>query len=158
MNAFLRRLLHPQIPRIAAVLLITLVWSSLAFCGEIHDAVEKGDLAKAKALLKNNPELVSSKNNAGFNPLYYAARDGYKDIAELLLAKSAYVNAMDASGRTPLHYAAEQESRDVVEVLLAKGADINARIRGTDITPVRTAERTVNLDIAELLRRHGGHE
>jgi ankyrin repeat protein len=93
MNAFLPRLLHPQITRIAAVLLITLVWSSLAFCGEIHDAAEKGDLAKAKALLKNNPELVSSKNNAGFNPLYYAARDGYKDVAELLLANKAEVNA-----------------------------------------------------------------
>ncbi len=32
------RLGHPPIPRRAAVMLLALAWSSLAFSGEIHDA------------------------------------------------------------------------------------------------------------------------
>ena len=34
------RFCHSPIPRRAAVLLVALAWSSLAFCGEIHDAAE----------------------------------------------------------------------------------------------------------------------
>ena len=46
-------------------MLVALVWSSLAFCGEIHDAAKDGDLEKVKALLKDNPDLVNSKDNNG---------------------------------------------------------------------------------------------
>jgi hypothetical protein len=31
--------------------MIALAWSSLAYCGEIHDAVRNGDLARFRALL-----------------------------------------------------------------------------------------------------------
>ena len=44
--------LIPGYTRVMLVVLLTLVWSSLAFCGEIHDAAESGDLEKVKALLK----------------------------------------------------------------------------------------------------------
>ena len=54
----------------AIVLMIILAWSSLAFCGEIHEAAKGGDLEKVKALLKANPDLVSSKDQAGATPLH----------------------------------------------------------------------------------------
>ena len=37
--SFVSRLCHSQIPRRIAVLLVALTWSSLAFGGEIHNAV-----------------------------------------------------------------------------------------------------------------------
>jgi len=46
-----------QFPGRAAVLLAMLAWSTLAFCGEIHDAARAGDLKKVEALLKGNPDL-----------------------------------------------------------------------------------------------------
>ena len=75
-NTFLRRLFHSPIPRLATVTLFALTWSSLAFCGEIHDAAKAGDLAKVKALLKENPNLVLSKEyKEGRTSLHMAALD-----------------------------------------------------------------------------------
>ena len=44
----------------------------------IHDAAEAGDLATVKALLKDNPDLVFSKDdsNSGGTPLHIAAFQG----------------------------------------------------------------------------------
>ena len=61
----------------------------------IHDAARDCDSKKVKALLKGNPDLVFSKNNSGMTPLHAAAYNGCKDVAELLLANEADVNAKD---------------------------------------------------------------
>lgn len=45
----------------AAIALVALMWGTLAFCSEIHDAVRDGILGKVMALLKRNPDLVFSK-------------------------------------------------------------------------------------------------
>ena len=89
---------NSSIPRRAAVTLVALValaWCGLAFCGEIHRASQDGDLEKVKALLKDNPDLVSSKDMLGDTPLHWAARHGHKEVAELLLASEADVDVRD---------------------------------------------------------------
>ena len=74
--------------RLTIILLIILAWSIPAICGEIHDAAIVGDLEKVKALLKENPELVSSKGNDGKTPLHWTVRHGHRKVAELLLKKN----------------------------------------------------------------------
>jgi ankyrin repeat protein len=153
-----------SLSRLATVTLIVLVWSIPAYCSEIHDAVAAGDLAKVKALLKDNPDLISSRNNAGQTPLHLATEYGYRDIVELLLANKADVNAivlamMDTMagksflwlkvGCTPLHIAAGNGRKDVAKLLLANGANVSANCQGVirGMTPLH-----------QLLRQHGGHE
>jgi len=46
-------------------MLAALIGSSVAFCDEIGDAAKSGDLEKAKALLKDNSDLVFSKDKGG---------------------------------------------------------------------------------------------
>jgi ankyrin repeat protein len=48
---------------------------------------------------------VNVKNEFGWTPLHYAALKGQKEIAELLIAKGADVNAVGDLGRTPLDLA-----------------------------------------------------
>ena len=79
----------------------------------IHVAVKAEDRVKVEVLLKDNPELVSSKAEGWWIPLHVAAEYGKKDIAELLLANKAVVNAGDEFNWTPLHKAAMKGHRDV---------------------------------------------
>src|ERR1035441_6479191 len=139
------------IPCRAAALLVALAWSSLVFGGEIHEAAKAGDLKKVKALLKDNPELVFSKDTNGITPLYWAADRGNKDVVELLLASKAEVNAKANDGRTPLHAAsAHDDHRDVVELLLANKAEVNAKDKD-GWTPLHFAALVGHKDVAELL-------
>ena len=157
-HSFFSRFCHSPIPRRAAVLLVALAWSSLSFCGEIHDLAKSGDLEKVKALLKGNPDSVSSKDeNYGATPLHFAAYAADKDVVELLLANKAEVNAKDNEGKTPLHIAAGFGRKDVAELLLAKKAEINAKDKN-GVTPLAFAVDKGHKDLAELLRQHGGHE
>jgi len=97
----------------AAAMLVALAWTSLAFGGEIHDAAEKGNLEKAKALLKDNPALVFSKDREGRTPLllavnyrefgFYEHKPEHKAVVALLLINKADANAKDKWGGTPLH-------------------------------------------------------
>ena len=150
LRSFFSRLCHSPIPRRAAAALVALALSSLAFCGEIHDAATSGDLEKVKTLLKNNPDLVFSKDNFNNTPLHATADKGHKDVAELLLANHAEVNAKNDNGRTPLHVAVDNGHKDVAELLLANHADVNAtNILGT--TPLHAAALRGYKDVAELL-------
>ena len=82
---------------------------------------------------------------------------GRKDVAELLLASNADVNARDKSGETPLRYAAGTGWKDMVELLLANNAEVNAKDNKGE-TPLRLALDKGQKEVAELLRQHGGHE
>jgi hypothetical protein len=121
MHSFVSRLCHSPIPRRAAVTLVALAWGSLAFGGEIHDTAKIGDLEKVQALLKDNPDLVFSRDNDGATPLHMAAYWGHKDVAELLLANRPEVNAKDTDGETPLHMAVAGGHEDVAELLRQHG-------------------------------------
>jgi ankyrin repeat protein len=118
--------------------------------GEIHAAAEKGDLDKVKALLKDNPNLASSKGHDDRTPLHYAAYKGNRDMAAFLLASKAEVNAKMQSGETPLLTAAFYGHKDVAELLLANNADVNVRNKN-DFTPLHAAAQGGYKELAELL-------
>jgi ankyrin repeat protein len=144
-----RNMLHPlvsqlcrsPIPRCAAmVMLFALAWSSgcaptrsgsretaTSPASEIRDAARTGDLDKLKSLLKDNPDLVSSKDNHNQTSLHWAAAKGQTDVTRFLLAQNADVNATAYNGETPLIFAAVNGHKDVVEMLLARKADVNAK-------------------------------
>jgi ankyrin repeat protein len=100
--------------------------------------------------LKDNPDLVFSRDNQGVTPLHSAALEGQKDLAELLLANKAEVNARDNVGGTPLHYAAATGHRDVAVLLLANKAVVDARANN-GVTPLHAAAAQGHKDVMELL-------
>jgi ankyrin repeat protein len=156
---FLNRFFRSQVPCFVIITLMALACSTAAFCGGIHDAAAAGDLAKVKALLKDNPELVSSRDSNGNTALHLAAEKGRQGVAELLLIYTAEVNARNQFGWTPLHLAARNGHKDVAKLLLANKADLNAKDNtSAGYAPLHYAAEHGHKDIVELLRQNGGHE
>ena len=115
-----------RVGRLVLCILLGLAGGSSAQGGEIHKAVTKGDMNKVVALLNDHPELLESKDNLGRTPLYVAAAHNQLDIATLLLANGADVNACDSQKHTPLIQSLWVFNHDkMLRLLLAKGADVN---------------------------------
>jgi ankyrin repeat protein len=108
-------------------------------------------LAKVKALLENNPALISSKAVDGGTPLHPAALHGHKTVVELFLARRAEVDAKSNKGYTPLQLAAAMGHRGVVEMLLAHGADVNSKDAEFRWTPLHWAAGGGHKDVVEAL-------
>ena len=126
---------HILITTIAAVVLVG--------CGPseadraLLKAAERGNIKAVKQHLDAGAD-VNAKDEDGFTPLHYAAVTGRKEIAEILIAEGADVNAKIGSagalyfkGQTPLDFKKGQ-------------------------TPLDWAIGRKRTETAALLRKHGG--
>jgi ankyrin repeat protein len=122
---------------------------------EIHKAAMEKDFKKIRALLKDNPNLVSSKDPVkGNTPLLTVINQGgSKELVEFLLASNADANAKNNAGYTPLHFAALGGRPEMVQVLLAHNADVNAK-DNEGWTPLQYAAGQGLREIVEVLLAH----
>ena len=102
---------------------------------DLHNAAERGDVDKVKALLEGGM-APNTRNVLGETPLH-KVRD-HNAVAAALVAAGGDVNAQDQDGDTPLHRAATGGHKTVGEFLLGKGAEVNiSGFRG--LTPLHLA-------------------
>lgn len=91
---------------------------------ELYDAVKRGDLAKAKKLLLNDPSLARRRHE-GATALHFAAIHNHRDIVDLLLAEGASPEAEDDEFEaTPMGWANESGNTDMVRYLYERGAHV----------------------------------
>jgi len=120
------------------------------------------------AIDDNRPRIVGSLIDAGadldgsagpdprIRPLHLAVKLGRTEIAKLLVAGGADVNAADTWGSTALHRAAACRRPALAGLLAANGADLEARTEHDGATPLHSA--AVNADrtpVVEALLRAG---
>ena len=112
---------------IAAVVLV-----GTAFAGPIHDAAENGDLVGVQAELDKGVDVNALDVEEGRTPLHQAAEWEHTEVAELLIASGAYVNAQITdippegafiflTGMTPLDLARFEWETETVELLTKHG-------------------------------------
>ncbi len=109
--------------------------------------------------LDGDPALVNSYSHDGWTPLHLASFFGHEQVAQILLARGADVNARSKSTRfarenTPLHAAAANRQVGVAEVLIAHGADVNAK-DGSGFTPLALAASSKNDLLVVILLEKG---
>ncbi|MCZ7644403.1 MAG: ankyrin repeat domain-containing protein [Planctomycetota bacterium] len=94
---------------------------------ELFAAIEKGEAARAQALLERRPGLALV-HEARFNqsPLHLAARYDRPGIAKQLLEHGAELEARDGQGGTPLHTAVGWNRIATTRFLVEAGADVQA--------------------------------
>ncbi|HEY7004602.1 MAG TPA: ankyrin repeat domain-containing protein [Gaiellaceae bacterium] len=126
---------------------------------DVFEAAALGDTARLDGLLREDPDLARAWSTDGFTALHYAAFFGSPQAIRALVAAGADLEAPSrnqevAPEARPLHSAVAAGRMDNAEALLDAGADANARQHG-GYTPLMAAEQAGDLDLAELLIRHG---
>jgi len=114
-------------------------------------AIEDDDLDKVRALLDSGlaADTPIGDENAE-TPLMKAAREGTVEIAKLLLARGAKVNAKDGENSTALEAAIGRDQRAMVALLLAAKADPNS-VNKYMQSALSNAAAAGNLELTELL-------
>ena len=100
----------------------------------LHYAARNGFAAVARTLLDQGVK-VNGKSKRGWTPLFdalyrhnsYPPDSKSEAIVDLLLARGAEVNVIDAEGKTPLMLAANFRSAKVVKILIDAGARLRDR-------------------------------
>ena len=102
--------------------LVCLAMPTLA--GDIHRAIEAGDLAQVKEILKKDPAALTERDNNRFRemPIHFAAASGNVEMARLLLDAGADINAGDSDNSTALCIAAMRKHGEMVSFLIELGA------------------------------------
>jgi len=101
------------------------------------DAVKRGDVAAVRDLVAQKVDVNQVKGD-GMTALHWAAYDGNRKIAAVLLKAGARVNLRSTRGLTPLVLAVDHADAALVRLLLEAGADPNFA-SGLGTTPLMRA-------------------
>ena len=138
---------------------------------------ENGATALAYAAVKGQKEIaelliakgadVNARDLADVTPLIHAITGTNRlEIVKILISNGAKVDLKNNEGWSALYYLSigialngkilkTEDDLEVGKLLIQNGADVNAR-NNEGKTPLDEAEETSHVEIANLLRKHGG--
>jgi len=92
---------------------------------QFFDAAQKNDMQTVLKFVMENPDAPKWKSAEGMTGLMYAAREGAREAAWILIKASPEVDEPNPNGSTALMFAAFTGKAVIAEMLLKAGADIN---------------------------------
>jgi ankyrin repeat protein len=120
----------------------------------LYLACDAGDLTRVQQFIEETPDIVTYINKPEKHdrrPLHMAARKGYTEICDILLANGADLEVKTTHGCTALYFAVLSAKVEIVEVL-ADGycADVNTADLGL-LSPLHIACEKGYADIVKCL-------
>jgi ankyrin repeat protein len=88
----------------------------------LHEAAERGDLARTEELIRSKIARIDALNGRRETPLIIAARSGHCEVADYLLKAGADLEIRDYHGHSALLAATRSSHPKIVELLLTTGA------------------------------------
>jgi cytohesin len=122
----------------------------------VKAAGKNGGPELVELLLNHGADITKTGGYRKQTALHKAVWHYNTEIARLLLAKGADVNAKDKEDRTPLHLVPTDEGIEIAELLIANRADVNAEDEDKE-TPLYTAVCYENYALAKLLIDNGAN-
>lgn len=148
---------------------------------EFLEAVTKGDRARVREMLAQDPSRVERKSESGVSAvlmaIYYQKPDVARDLVaagarveifeaaalgdarrarELLQQDPGLANAFAVDGFQPLGLAAFFRQPELVSLLLDAGAEVNSASRNPQrVMPLHSSVASHSLDITRVLLEHG---
>jgi ankyrin repeat protein len=148
---------------------------------EFIDSIKKGDLAKVREILKQDPSLIKSTAKNGASAIQVSVYAGQKTITDLLLATGVELNifeavatgrlervrellkknpelihAYSADGWTPLHL--NFGNVEMAKFLMDSGADLNAVSKNKfTATPLQGSVVNKSIEVGRLLLARGAN-
>ena len=121
----------------------------------LHWAVGNGYTQFSKMLLQCGV-CVDVPGFLKETPLHLAAKNGFRDLVDVLVQSGGNVNARNfPMQETPLHLATRNGHRHIAQFLVQQGSQVNARNVPSRETPLHLASRNGHQQIAEFLIHHG---
>jgi len=113
-------------------------------CHEGHTDIVKMFLAHHKA----HPEsfVVDDPDKTGDTPLILAARNGKKEVVELLVNYGSRILPIGSDGRDAAQWAAKKLHTEILTFLISRGADVNL----TPTVPLPKGKQAQHKSIAEM--------
>lgn len=79
---------------------------------------EKKKKRKVRKSIENeNPFFIYCRDDHGFSPLHWCAKEGHLKLVEMFLSRGARVNATNMGDDIPLHLAAAHGHLEVVQLV-----------------------------------------
>lgn len=140
---------------IYVLIFASMILSTAVMADSLSDAVKSGDIKEVKSLIAKGID-VNKEAVYGSSALHGAVIKGYYEIATLLIANGADVNASDKKYKlTPLHLAANFGNEKIVQLLLDNGSNVMLKDKDGD-TPRDAALANNHYMIAKLLEKQMG--
>ena len=95
-------------------------------------AAYNGNIEAVKQHLAAGTDVNVKGGFADGTPLHYAAANGHKEIAELLIEKGADVKAKDEGGKTPLDVAIQFKEFETADLLRKHGGKTGEELKAAD--------------------------